>query len=938
MREAIQKLHDAALVLVPLNGDLRNGRAQAKREKVGEAAARVAPISVPKLQRQEYATDPVMMTTHLRAGGLMGVRWDERGCVVLQVDEGDPTAVAAALDATLVAQHGSRLVYRADPTSRQKWHTDEGAGRFINIGPKTPDPIPDPVALADALPDIDLCDELDIDALAVSAPARTQAVLADRTPVSQRQELLDYYAKQGAVVAGIKPGGKNPITTRPREMGRAPWTEHRDGGYLAKGLAQYAEGTADLYLLPGTVPVNGVISACVDLDDVDHADADEARVVDAFGLPYARVVRKDNPGKRHLWYPAEVGLGCIKLYDGSRRFADLRTTRKNGGPGGGMRCYDGEAVAIRDAITAGVSGTPITTGALAPFRKAKSAESSAGAPSNQPTLGLGTIEDAIDWMSDQVATGEGRNDTLYRACCSLAASGMLATPDQRSQAIAALVPAQALLRPGEDRDVDAEVREQMERAVEFIADSGAAPPPAIKFAKDAVDLDDDLDDTSVLHLGESSFARLFAHQHVNDMRCVPLSDTRDEWRRWHKGRWMGKQNRVALRMMGDTVVAALEGDAKALAKFDKAGVFSNALKIATGLDNPSLVRPPDQWDTGQTLLGLPEGLVLDVATGEVRAQKMTDFITTSTGVMPADDAGEWPALVLELCSGDASQAAYVGVGAACSAVGTIGDHRILFCHGPPGSGKSTVVGGIQRALGGYAAKMQSEHLLAKRVSAHPTWLAALDGKRMVLASEVPKGKAWDAPLFSEMTGGEQMSARAIRKDEMNFQLRALFWVLGNNQPELPPAGEGDAGLRRRLKMVPFTEKPVEDVTIARHFHDSAEGRGQVLRWIIDQARECMGRDPNALYPRCDRVLDATALYLNQADPFDLWARRRLLHSRNGFVHTEDLLNAWNRTLQYDEASRTFGRRLKAWMSPTPRSQRGGKWGYAGYTFRNLEAV
>ena len=94
--------------------------------------------------------------------------------------------------------------------------------------------------------------------------------------------------------------------------------------------------------------------------------------------------------------------------------------------------------------------------------------------------------------------------------------------------------------------------------------------------------------------------------------------------------------------------------------------------------------------------------------------------------------------------------------------------------------------------------------IASKNDRHPTDLAALKGARMVCASETEEGRAWSEVRIKQLTGGDRIAARFMRQDFFEFVPQFKLTVIGNNVPELHNV---DDAARRRLNIVPFTQKP-----------------------------------------------------------------------------------------------------------------------------------
>ena len=377
-------------------------------------------------------------------------------------------------------------------------------------------------------------------------------------------------------------------------------------------------------------------------------------------------------------------------------------------------------------------------------------------------------------------------------------------------------------------------------------------------------------------LSVDRFARDFADRHGKTFRVDPRRAGAQSWVEYRDGVWTALDSRpiAKVRQIVSGYCDAAKKPQQAHSSWSRAATYGGVLTVAgEGMRRPVSEAPEDQWDPNPHLLGLPGGWVANLVTGEVRDAVPEDYITRIAGAVPAESAGDWPKYLNQWCAGDAEMVAWLGAMAADCATGEAGDDLLVCLEGKPGSGKTTFLGAIQAALGAYANSVNPAHLLDRAFDEHPAWLARLDGARMVASAEPPGGKAWNAPLVSWLSGGDMLEARFMRRDPFTFQPRFRFVLACNQVPPLPPEGQ-QAGLERRIRIVPFEwsggEDGEADEKVRRHFHHTPEGRGQVLRWILDSAKEFHEADANARYPWCERIKKNTNVYLGRRDYFGKW--------------------------------------------------------------------
>ena len=146
---------------------------------------------------------------------------------------------------------------------------------------------------------------------------------------------------------------------------------------------------------------------------------------------------------------------------------------------------------------------------------------------------------------------------------------------------------------------------------------------------------------------------------------------------------------------------------------------------------------------------------------------------------------------------------------------------------------------------------------------HPTEIAKLRGKRLVVAQETPAGRVWDEAKIKALTGGDRMSAHFMRQDDFEFDPVFKLIVCGNHKPRLNCV---DVAMRARLLLVPFT---VQIPAAERDKNLMEKLRPEwpaILRWAMDGCLEWqrIGLAPPAA------VTKATDEYFTGQDRFTQW--------------------------------------------------------------------
>ena len=353
------------------------------------------------------------------------------------------------------------------------------------------------------------------------------------------------------------------------------------------------------------------------------------------------------------------------------------------------------------------------------------------------------------------------------------------------------------------------------------------------------------------HLG---FARNFIAKHGQDRRFYR---TRGKWMAWKSSTGWEEAQKPHVDM-AHVIESAVPS--KNRSTWVKAPHINGSL----GLAKEQL--PHDDWDQSATQLGLPGGVVVDLATGEKRDQTRDDFITMRAGCeLGKGVSQQWLDFVSAACGGDQEMIDSLQVAVGASAFGHNREHRVHILCGDGGTGKSVLAGTVQAALGSYATSLPAS-VLASRIEQHPTGIASLLGKRFAVVPEVTGGMFRTETLLA-VSGGDVIPARFMRQDFFDFRPGATLWVMTNQPPSVHTVNNA---MKRRIRIWPFDTKPANpDPQLPQRLRSDAQLPG-VLRWIVDGA---------ARYTRngltdCPAVRRATAAYFDAMDSVGSWVEAR----------------------------------------------------------------
>ncbi|MET8753212.1 phage/plasmid primase, P4 family [Streptomyces sp. NPDC004667] len=364
-------------------------------------------------------------------------------------------------------------------------------------------------------------------------------------------------------------------------------------------------------------------------------------------------------------------------------------------------------------------------------------------------------------------------------------------------------------------------------------------------------------------------AKLFVALYGKDYRHVPGLG----WYRWTGYRWSLDED--------DAVVWAAGEMAERLAEHDPSGGHTTtglrqhrrrALSTAgvkamlmQARSAPGMILNAARLDADPYALCTPGGVV-DLLTGTVSApDPARDFHSRSTSVAPAAvPAVRWEAFLRDTFGQDAEGAEmidFLQLLLGYSITGDVGAQVMPFLYGLGKNGKSVLLDVLVKLLGDYADAAPPGFLMAKPFEGHPTELAELLGRRVIVCSELKPGDRFDEARVKLLTGGDRIKARRMRQDFFSITPTHKLWLLGNHRPEV---GTGGFAFWRRIRLIPF-ERVVPDQCKVDNLADSLvqdEGPG-ILAWLIDGARRYLAGEKDLTGP--DRVRVATTAYAETED-------------------------------------------------------------------------
>jgi putative DNA primase/helicase len=417
--------------------------------------------------------------------------------------------------------------------------------------------------------------------------------------------------------------------------------------------------------------------------------------------------------------------------------------------------------------------------------------------------------------------------------------------------------------------------------------------------------DEDPDAVNEMHRGQLRMAERLAVQYTGRL----LHAHGVGWHVWDGQRWTEDKDRFAVRAVVDVLKTSLRGleeletrarDAlyQDVRKCESAGGIEGILKIASSLEVFSVAA--ERLDADGDLFNTAGG-TLDLTTGEIRPPDPDDLITKLAPFTPGGDGTEFRAFVAEVLPDDAVRR-FVQRLVGYAMLGRVTEHVMPIFTGEGANGKSTLRDAVKAAFGDYSIEVDPEMLIASKHEGHSTERMDLMGARMVFISETEAGRRFDESTMKRLTGGEDIRARRMRMDPVEFAPTHTLVMITNKLPRV----SDDPACWRRLRVVPFERVFTED----EQDHDLPQrlcrDGGAVLAWALEGLQEFrrMGlRAPGA-------VAERTAAYRADTDALGRFLGECTVSVPRQSVKASELFQAWavwcSANNEYAGNSTTFG--------------------------------
>lgn len=341
-------------------------------------------------------------------------------------------------------------------------------------------------------------------------------------------------------------------------------------------------------------------------------------------------------------------------------------------------------------------------------------------------------------------------------------------------------------------------------------------------------------------------------------RFVCASINRDAWFEFRENRWFEIQHAVSLmniissEFVDEYSKKASEYNIKAvnasnIEKEDYQKKAEKYSKIVCKLRNISFKKQIleeckylfyeekfiEKLDENLDLLGCEDG-VYDFSKGEFRQGKPDDYITLSTGKKyihwnPNKAISKKLLKYLEQVLPHEETRKYFLKALATTLTGHNQEEKLYIMTGSGSNSKSLLIELVSLALGDYYISCPITIMTRKRNSsgqASPE-LARIKGKRCGVFQEPDNNEALNVGLMKELTGNDKFIARNLFSDPIEIKPQIKFFLTCNELPAVPAR---DGGTWRRLRVVDFSSKFVDNPKASNEFKIDTKLKQKIQDW------------------------------------------------------------------------------------------------------------
>lgn len=347
---------------------------------------------------------------------------------------------------------------------------------------------------------------------------------------------------------------------------------------------------------------------------------------------------------------------------------------------------------------------------------------------------------------------------------------------------------------------------------------------------------------------EGGLAQLFIETYKDCTRYCP---ERKSWYSYKEGKWIKDIGSLIVSDRVKEFIQLMElyswtiKDEDLKVKYKKFLIKTGDRRFRDRLIKDSMDIMPinaDKFDNNPYLINCKNG-TYDLKKKIFRGHDWQDYLTMQTNFEYYLSIGQpkrckrWETFIDEIMQGNEVKKNYLQRALGYSILGSSNEECMFICYGKTTrNGKSTLLDAIQHLLGDYSCVSPVSIICRSSTSknadmASPT-LANLKGKRFVTMAESSQYGKLDEETIKQLTGGEEITARALYENTISYKPQFTLWLSCN---DLPSVQDKSVFASDRLRVIAFDkhfDESTRDKNLKELFRDSENMKG-IFLWLLD---------------------------------------------------------------------------------------------------------
>lgn len=344
---------------------------------------------------------------------------------------------------------------------------------------------------------------------------------------------------------------------------------------------------------------------------------------------------------------------------------------------------------------------------------------------------------------------------------------------------------------------------------------------------------------------DQGMGKLFSKLYGNTVKFCP---DKDKWMVYNKNIWEEDADNVFVSenlkkfidLLGTYAITIPDEELKQ--NFTK---FINSLsskKTQESILNSAAmfcIQPIEKFDRNPYLINCQNG-TFDLETLSFYQNKKSDYLTMRTNFSYDKKAHckRWDEFIKQITENDDEKADYLQRALGYSLLGRNPEECMFILWGKTTrNGKSTLLNAIKKLLGDYSAVAPVEMItrstkFSNNAESPSPVLASLKGCRFVTMAESTSYGTFNEEQIKQFTGGEEITARELRKDPFTFLPQFTMWLSCN---DLPLIDDKSLFSSRRLRVIEFTkhfDTDEQDIHLKEKF-ETEKAKAGIFNWLVD---------------------------------------------------------------------------------------------------------